>query len=88
MAFSVLSRLNNWITRSFFFRTASPVSVHVHITMWKNSVRTIGSLADWLNTEITQNLEVSQGHQYSAGTSFSAPQSITEKPMEVYYLDE
>ena len=27
-------------------------------------------------------------HQYSAGTSFSAPQSITEKPMEVYYLDE
>ena len=28
------------------------------------------------------------GHQYSAGTRFSAPQSITEKPMEVYYLDE
>ena len=26
--------------------------------------------------------------QYSAGTSFSAPQSIMEKPMEVYYLDE
>ena len=31
---------------------------------------------------------VSWGHQYSAGTSFSAPRSITEKPMEVYYLDE
>ena len=29
-----------------------------------------------------------KGHQYSAGPSFSAPQSITEKPMEVYYLDE
>ena len=28
------------------------------------------------------------GHQYSAGTSFSARQSITDKPMEVYYLDE
>ena len=27
-------------------------------------------------------------HQYPAGTSFSAPQSITKKPMEVYYLDE
>ena len=26
--------------------------------------------------------------QYSAGTSFPAPQSITKKPMEVYYLDE
>ena len=31
---------------------------------------------------------VPEGHQYSAGTSFSAPQSITEKPMDVYYLDE
>ena len=31
---------------------------------------------------------VPKWHQYSAGTSFSAPQSITEKPMEVYYLDE
>ena len=29
-----------------------------------------------------------KGHQYSAGTSFSAPRSITEKPMEDYYLDE
>ena len=29
-----------------------------------------------------------KGHQYSTGTSFSAPQNITEKPMEVYYLDE
>ena len=29
-----------------------------------------------------------QGHQYSAGTSFSAPQSITEKSIEVSYLDE
>ena len=26
--------------------------------------------------------------RYRKGTSFSAPQSITEKPMEVYYLDE
>ena len=26
--------------------------------------------------------------QYSAGTSLLAPQGITEKPMEVYYLDE
>ena len=25
---------------------------------------------------------------YRKGTSFSAPQSIAEKPMEVYYLDE
>ena len=31
---------------------------------------------------------VPQRHQYSAGTSFSAPLSITEKLMEVYYLDE
>ena len=29
-----------------------------------------------------------KGHQYLAGTSFLAPQSITENPREVYYLDE
>ena len=33
-------------------------------------------------------IELPKGHQYSAGTSFSTPQSISKKPIEVYYLNE
>ena len=38
---------------------------------------------EWFwKTNITSCFDIPYGHQYSA------PQSITEKPMEVYYLDE
>ena len=53
----------------------------------------IGKQATTNQQECWESLWKSDRHIYHkapifAGTSFSAPQSITEKPMEVYYLDE
>ena len=61
---------------------------HVTFTLWfllsilSSNVRwKLKSLQSWSYRKGTM--------QYSAGTSFSTPHmSITEKPMEVYYLDE